>query len=44
MGIVVRGLTKRYGGKTIVDSVSIDIADGEIFIRTATTLYCIAKK
>ena len=30
MGIVVRGLTKRYGGKTIVDSVSIDIADGEL--------------
>jgi ABC-2 type transport system ATP-binding protein len=29
--IVVRGLTKRYGGRTVVDGVSFEVAPGEVF-------------
>jgi ABC-2 type transport system ATP-binding protein len=28
--IAVRGLTKRFGGRTVVDSVDLDVAEGEI--------------
>ena len=49
MGISVQDLVKRYGDKTIIDRVSLDIADGEIVsllgpsgCGKTTTLRCIA--
>ncbi|HYT31905.1 MAG TPA: ATP-binding cassette domain-containing protein [Thermoanaerobaculia bacterium] len=32
MSIVVEGLTKRFGGRSVVDHVSLEIADGELFV------------
>jgi iron(III) transport system ATP-binding protein len=49
MGITVRNLVKRFGDKTIIDQVSLDIADGELVsllgpsgCGKTTTLRCIA--
>jgi sulfate transport system ATP-binding protein len=32
MSIVVEGLTKRFGGRSVVDHVSLEVADGELFV------------
>jgi ABC-type Fe3+/spermidine/putrescine transport system ATPase subunit/nucleotide-binding universal stress UspA family protein len=32
MSIVLEGLTKRFGGRAVVDRVSLEIADGELFV------------
>lgn len=32
MSIVLEGLTKKYGGQFVVDHVSLDVADGELFV------------
>ncbi|WP_408635670.1 ATP-binding cassette domain-containing protein [Phytohabitans suffuscus] len=29
-GLVVRGLTVRYGGRTVVDGVDLDVVDGRV--------------
>ncbi len=49
MGISVRNLVKRFGDKTIIDRISLDIADGELVsllgpsgCGKTTTLRCIA--
>ena len=49
MGIRVKGLVKQYGGKTIVDHIDFEIADGELVsllgpsgCGKTTTLRCIA--
>ncbi len=49
MGISVRNLVKRFGDKTIIDGISLDIADGELVsllgpsgCGKTTTLRCIA--
>jgi len=49
MGIFVKGLVKRYGGKTVVDHIDFEIADGELVsllgpsgCGKTTTLRCIA--
>ena len=49
MGLSVRNLVKRFGDKTIIDRISLDIADGELVsllgpsgCGKTTTLRCIA--
>jgi ABC-type Fe3+/spermidine/putrescine transport system ATPase subunit len=49
MGISVKGLVKRYGGKIVVDHIDFEIADGELVsllgpsgCGKTTTLRCIA--
>ncbi len=37
MSIVLDQLTKRYGGLLIVDHVSLDVADGELFVLLGTS-------
>ena len=32
MSIVLDGLTKRFGGRAVVDRVALEIADGELFV------------
>jgi ABC-type Fe3+/spermidine/putrescine transport system ATPase subunit/nucleotide-binding universal stress UspA family protein len=32
MSIVLDGLTKRFGGRAVVDGVALEIADGELFV------------
>ena len=32
MSILLENLTKRYGAQTVVKHVSLDIADGELFV------------
>ena len=32
MSIVLQGLTKRFAGRAVVESVSLEIADGELFV------------
>jgi sulfate transport system ATP-binding protein len=32
MSIVLEGLTKRFGGRAVVDRVGLEIADGELFV------------
>src|SRR5919106_4294764 len=32
MSIVLKSLVKRYGPNTVVDNVSLEIADGELFV------------
>src|SRR5215467_11020238 len=32
MSIVIEGLTKRFAGRAVVDHVSLEVADGELFV------------
>jgi sulfate/thiosulfate transport system ATP-binding protein len=37
MSIVLDGLSKRFGGHLVVDRVSLDVADGELFVLLGTS-------